>query len=396
MDVEPAAPANLSRAGDDGPPPRNSMIRLNDFRRQWDDTREAVLRAVAAVGESGWYVLGEEAERFEAALANCWGMRYAVGVASGTDALDVSLKVLGCGPGEKVLTTPLSAFATTLAIVKAGATPVFVDTDERGLIDLGQCRGALAQRPDIRFMVPVHLYGHALDVQEIGRLREEFNCRVVEDCAQSILATFAGIPTGSAGELAATSFYPTKNLGAMGDGGAVLTNREDYAHTARALRDYGQSGKYRHDWIGYNSRLDELQAALIHRAYLPKLRAWTARRRQIASRYLEGIRNPDIQAVSAARGSDSVWHLFPVRVDPAHKTGFMRYLHAQGIICGEHYPRVIPDQNALAGLRYEEIKPCATARRIAASEVSLPIHPYLTGSEIDQVIETCNRWRRDR
>jgi dTDP-3-amino-3,4,6-trideoxy-alpha-D-glucose transaminase len=369
------------------------MIPLNDFKRQWEDTREAALEAVAAVGASGWYVLGLEVAAFEEALARCWGLGYAVGVASGLDALEISLRIVGCRPGDRVLTTPLSAFATTLAILKLGAIPVFVDTDDRGLIDLGRCRELLARRTDIRFMVPVHLYGQALDLRELARLRDEFGCLIVEDCAQSILARRDGISTGTAGQIAATSFYPTKNLGAMGDGGAVLTNEAGYDAAARALRDYGQSRKYEHDFVGYNSRLDELQAALMRRAYLPKLACWTERRRRIATRYLEGIGNPVVAPIKPSRTADSVWHLFPVRIDPHRKEAFMQHVRECGVLCGEHYPIPIPDQKALHGVLYELTDDCATARSIARSEVTLPIHPFLTDEEVERVIDCCNHWR---
>lgn len=368
------------------------MILLNDFRRQWEDTKQEALEAFSAVGESGWYILGEQVKCFEAALARTWRMGHAVGVASGLDAIEISLKILGCGAGDKVLTTPLSAFATTLAIIKTGATPVFADTDEFGLIHLAQCRDLLRRDPKIRFLVPVHLYGHALDLNEIAQLRRDFTCSVIEDCAQSILASFQGTPVGTVGALAATSFYPTKNLGALGDGGAILTNTDEYEKLARALRDYGQSAKYRHDWIGYNSRLDELHCAILSRAYLPKLAAWTNRRREVAKSYLKGIRNPAIHLPGQPAGSESVWHLFPVRVAPDRKAAFMQYLKQEGIASGEHYPMVIPDQKALAPGSFEEPARCITARAIAASEVSLPIHPYLTGEEVQAVVDACNQW----
>jgi dTDP-4-amino-4,6-dideoxygalactose transaminase len=369
-----------------------AMILLNDFKRQWQDTREAAQAAFDAVGESGWYILGEEVRSFEAALAGLWGRRHAVGVASGLDAIEIALRLLGCGPGSKVLTTPLSAFATTLAIVKTGATPVFADTDETGLLDLGRCAEVLSSRSDIRFLVPVHLYGHSLDLGALASLRERFGCRIVEDCAQSILAAFEGTRAGTVGELAAVSFYPTKNLGAMGDGGALLTDSEAFCRDARVLRDYGQSGKYKHDAVGYNSRLDELQAALMRRVYLPKLEAWTGRRRQIARAYLEGIRNPLLRAARVPPGSESVWHLFPVLVEDGRKPEFMRHLAADGVSSGEHYPIAIPDQAALRGVPYEMADDCPVARRIARSEVSLPIHPYLTDAEVEQVVAACNRW----
>ncbi len=370
------------------------MILLNDFKRQWQDTKEEALAAFAVVGESGWYVLGEEVRRFEAELAADWGMRQAAGVASGLDAIEISLRVLGCGPGDKVLTTPLSAFPTTLAILKTGAAPVFVDTDETGLLDLGRCRDVLSKRRDIRFLVPVHLYGHSMNLRELASLRGEFGCRIVEDCAQSVGASFEGRRTGTVGEMAATSFYPTKNLGAMGDGGAILTDDEALSREAKILRDYGQGAKYRHDKIGYNSRLDELQASLMRRVYLPKLGSWTGRRREIARAYLAGIRNPALRPVAAPPGSESVWHLFPVLVAGASKTEFLRHLAANGIGAGEHYPIPIPDQPAMRGVPHEIAGDCATARRIAHSEVSLPIHPYLTDTEVEQVIAASNGWER--
>ena len=369
------------------------MIQLNDFRRQWADTRVAVLEAVETVGASGWYILGREVADFETALAERWGIRCAAGVASGLDALEIALRILGCRPGDRVLTTPLSAFATTLAILKIGAVPVFADTDECGLIDLDRCRERLSWRPDIRYMVPVHLYGHALDLDRLAALRDEFGLRIVEDCAQSILATWKGRPTGSVGQIAAVSFYPTKNLGAMGDGGAVLTAEPDYDAAARGLRDYGQSGKYRHDAVGYNSRLDELQAALLRRVYLPKLAQWTERRRLIAARYLAGIRNPAVAPMAPPPESGSVWHLFPVRVAAERKPAFLQHARESQVLCGEHYPILIPDQKALCGVPHELAGDCAKAKAIARSEVSLPIHPYLADEEIERVVECCNNWR---
>ena len=355
------------------------MIQLNHFERQWRDTREGVLEAVAAVGESGRYILGQEVREFEIALAQHWTTAHAVGVASGLDAIEISLHVLKCQPGDRVLTTPLSAFATTLAIVKLGAVPVFVDTDEFGLIDLHACRKVLEKRRDIRFLVPVHLYGHALNLPQLRALQEEFRCLIVEDCAQSISATFDGLPAGSVGEMAATSFYPTKNLGAIGDGGAIVTNKANFASAVRSLRG--------------SSRLDELQAAILRRVYLPKLSQWTERRRQIASQYLNGICNPQVRPLGRPSGSDSVWHLFPVLVDPQRKQDFVVYLKRNGIQSGEHYPIPIPDQDALAHVEHEVIGDFPVATRIAQSEVSLPIHPYLTEAEVARVIEVSNAYR---
>jgi dTDP-3-amino-3,4,6-trideoxy-alpha-D-glucose transaminase len=353
------------------------MILLNDFQRQWEDIGTDAVDAFQSTGESGWYILGKEVEAFEAELSAIWGLPHAAGVASGLDALEIGLRALGCGPGERVLTTPLSAFATTLAIVKLGAKPIFADTGGHGLIDLNLCRQILRDQPDIRFFVPVHLYGQCLDLHG---LLEEFDLRIVEDCAQSI-----GTHSGIIGQAAATSFYPTKNLGALGDGGALLTRDPEIAAIVRELRDYGQSAKYQHDRIGYNSRLDEVQAAILRRALLPRLRKWTGRRREIAEAYRSSLR------LRVIAREPSCWHLFPVAVDD--KPGFMAHLKARGVQTGEHYPIAIPDQQALAGVRHEVIGDLRVARDLCRTEVSLPIHPYLTDDEVGRVIDAVNEWR---
>lgn len=368
------------------------MIPLNDFQRQWQDTREDALAAFEKAGAGGWYILGGEVRDFERELAQYWGLPHAVGVASGLDAIEIALKALGCGAGDLVLTTPLSAFATTLAILKLGAVPVFVDIDDRGLIDLAACRSALASRPDIRFFLPVHLYGQALDLRRLRELREEFECRVVEDCAQSIGALDGGEVTGSAGQMAAVSFYPTKNLGALGDGGAILTGDPVLEEAVRHLRDYGQSSRYRHEAVGYNSRLDELQAGYLRRVAMKRLREWTDARRRTAARYIAGIGHPGIRIPVAAAGTASNGHLFPVLVTPERKADFMGWLRSQGIECGEHYPALILEQQAMHGVPFEVMGELERARRFCRSEVSLPVHPYLREDEIARVIAACNSW----
>ena len=274
----------------------------------------------------------------------------------------------------------------TLAIVKLSAVPVFADCDEYGLIDLEQCREILRTRLDIRFFVPVHLYGQSLNAAAMGSLREEFDLRVVEDCAQSILSTSGGVATGSGGQMAATSFYPTKNLGAFGDGGAILTGDATLAARVRCLRDYGQSSKYHHCEIGYNSRLDELQAALLRRVQLPRLSGWTARRRLIAARYDGGIRHALIRPMGSPPDSNSCWHLYPVLTPAGRKRDFLVWLKSQGVAAGEHYPILMPDQIAMKGTAHQVIGECVQARKIALGEVSLPIHPYLPDEEIERVI----------
>ncbi len=377
-------------------PQASEPVPANDFKRQWEDVRADSLAAVEAVGASGWYILGEQVRGFEQALANWWGLPRAVGVASGLDAIEISLRELGCREGDKVLTTPMSAFATTLASVKLGAVPVFTDTDQHGLMNLAQAAELLASRRDIRFLVPVHLYGLSLNLDRLEELKRSTGVRIVEDCAQSIGATHEGRPTGSVGEMAATSFYPTKNLGAMGDGGAILTASAELAAASSALRDYGQSAKYQHDRIGYNSRLDELQAALLSRVALPRLTDWTARRREIAARYTRGLEGSAVRVMRPAPGSAPSWHLYPVWVAPPSRDSLLAHLKEARIGAGIHYPVTIPDQPALRETPYQTPQGIGRARELAASQVSLPIHPYLTHAEVDRVIEAVRAWRPPR
>ena len=372
------------------------MILQNDFKRQWDEVANSVLESVRRVGSSGWYILGEEVEHFERELAEFWGCSHAIGTGNGLDALEIGLRCLGLQPGEKVLTTPLSAFATTLAIVRAGGVPVFVDVDDLGLIDLDQCRDVLTKDRAIRFLVPVHLYGFPLPMAELARLKTDFDLRVVEDCAQSIGASSGDARAGSIGQMAATSFYPTKNLGALGDAGAILTNDSALAETARSLRNYGQSSHYVHSALGLNSRLDELHAAILRSAFLPKLEDWTEARRRTAARYLERIKHPSIQRLSPESAMKPVWHLFPVLARAGLRDHLATYLKSCGIMTGIHYPRIISDQTALPTGSWHQAAEPINARRFAGGELSLPIHPFLTDSEVEAVIAACNNWKPDQ
>ena len=367
-------------------------VQLNDFTRLWADAGADVLAAVARVGASGRYVLGPEVESFERALAQLFGRRHVVGCASGLDAIELGLRAAGVAPGAKVLTTPLSAFATTLAIVRAGAVPVFVDVDEHGLLDLARCREVLAADPGIRALVPVHLFGQAADVAALAELRERFGLVLVEDCAQALGARSGERGAGTAGQVAATSFYPTKNLGALGDGGAVATDDDALAERCRSLRDYGQRRRYEHDDLGLNSRLDELHAAILRHAFLPRLAAWNERRRAIALAYGERLRHPLVRPLAVPPGSRGVWHLYPVRVPAPDRDAFMGHLLARGVRSAVHYPRLIPRQRALEGRRFEVHGPLARAEELAATEVSLPIHPYLDAGEVDRVVAAVNAW----
>ncbi|HTE87550.1 MAG TPA: DegT/DnrJ/EryC1/StrS aminotransferase family protein [Terriglobales bacterium] len=369
-----------------------STVLLNDFKAQWRCIREDTLQAVDRVGQSGWFILGDEVARFEQQLAAYAGKQYAIGCASGLDAIELGLRIIGCH-GKPVITTPLSAFATTLAIVRAGGVPIFIDTDQSGLLDLNKVEAFLESKDKEHLLVPVHLFGHSLNLQKLQQLRERFRLRVVEDCAQAIGAKSNEKKVGAASDLAALSFYPTKNLGCMGDGGAVITDSEKSATLARALRDYGQTDKYRHTYLGMNSRLDEIHAAILTDALLPRLAEFTERRREIAGFYRTHIASEKLQIPPEPHGSDSVYHLFPVLIQ-GDRESFQEHLRTQAIQSAVHYPILITDQSALRGQPFIVEGDLTNARRFASREVSLPIHPFMSDDDVQRVVAACNTWHQ--
>jgi dTDP-3-amino-3,4,6-trideoxy-alpha-D-glucose transaminase len=372
------------------------QIKANRFDRAWEECGPDILHAVSVVGTSGWYILGNEVKEFERELAAYCGARHAIGCGNGMDALEMSLRGLGLKPGDKVLTTPLSAFATTLAIMRAGGVPVFCDVDEFGLLDPDLADACLQTMRDIRFIMPVHLYGHAMDLTHLRTLMLRHDVTVIEDAAQAIGAQRNGQAIGSCGRATCFSFYPTKNLGALGDGGAIITNDDALFAELSILRNYGQKERYIHTHTGMNSRLDELHAAVLRRVFLPRLPAWTKRRREIAAAYCSRISNPSVTIRPGPTPTESVWHLFPILIAPERRDTFLRWMRQAGIDADVHYPRLIPEQDALTT---EVIKPIifgqlTRAAQYSTQEVSLPINPFLTDSEIEHVIATINAWER--
>lgn len=361
-------------------------MQSNNFERQWQDIGSELLKLTNLVGESGWYIQGNHLKNFETNLASYHQMEYACGVANGLNALEISLKVLGISPGDKVLTTPLSAFATTLAIINAGGTPIFCDTDLNGNIDL-ELAHQIIKDHKIKFFIPVHLYGNPLNLDKIKEISKD--TLVIEDCAQAIGATFSQRFVGSAGHISAMSFYPTKNLGAMGDAGAILTNSNGHLLKSQSLRDYGQSSKYVHNDLGYNSRLDELHAAHLNFILIGKLQAWTQRRSEIAANYIRDLKN--IETLKPLTKSAPVWHLFPVFTD--NKSELIAHLKSKNIAAAEHYPGLINEQPCMKNVPFEVIGSLKNAKRIVDTQISLPIHPYLTNDEIHYVIHEVNSWR---
>ncbi len=366
----------------------------NNFDRLWKAHSEEVLADVKIVGESGWYILGKEVESFESALAEYTNTAFTVGCANGMDAIEMSLRALGVKAGDKVITTPLSAFATALAIIRAGAEPVFVDVDEFGLICPKAVEAALSEFSNVSCIVPVHLYGHLADMRALSDIADKYGVVIVEDAAQGIGASRGGIRAGQLGATGCISFYPTKNLCALGDGGAIITDDKALADSLRTIRNYGQSEHYTHDVIGLNSRLDEVQAGILRRTMLKHLDIWIKRRREIAAKYLSEIKHSAVTTLGGPDPAGSVWHLFPVLIPAEKRLAFIDFLKKAGIQSGMHYPILIPDQKAIRNHMSPHIfDKLECAKVFSDCEVSLPINPFLSEGEVEYVIATINEWQ---
>lgn len=352
------------------------MIRFMSLVPQEADAA-AVRAAIDRVVARGWFVLGPEVEAFEAEFAAASGAGHAVGVGTGTDAIALILRGLGIGEGDEVITSPLSAAYSALAIVMAGARPVFADIDPARLT-LDAHAAERAVTPRTRAILPVHLYGQPADMDAIAAVASRHNLAVVEDCCQAHVATANGRPVGTIGVAGAFSFYPTKNLGAMGDGGAVVTDDAALAERIRRLRNGGQTDRYHHAAFGVNSRLDEMQAAVL-RARLPRLPEWTARRRALADRYRAALAGAAVD-VPPAFDRGHVYHLFVVR--SRERQALQAHLASRGIETLIHYPVPIPRQPALAAFAPAA---CPHADRACDEVLSLPLSPALTDADVDEV-----------
>lgn len=347
----------------------------------------SVRAAVDRVLASGWFILGPEVEAFEAEFAKACGAASAVGVGNGTDAIAVILRALGIGPGDEVITSPLSAAYSALAIMMTGARAVFADIDPQTLtLDAAAVTSAITSKT--RAILPVHLYGQAADMEALERVASRHGLALVEDCCQAHLATANGRPVGTIGIAGAFSFYPTKNLGALGDGGAVVTNEAALAERVRRIRNGGQTDRYHHEMPGVNSRLDEIQAAIL-RARLPFLTGWTAARRRLAAIYRRALTAAPVRVV-AERDSGHVYHLFVVR--SAKRDALQRHLRSRGIETLVHYPIPIPAQVAM---RDQNPRECPTATTACREVLSLPMHPALGDAEVEEVALSVSSFPED-
>jgi dTDP-4-amino-4,6-dideoxygalactose transaminase len=365
------------------------MIVMNDFKAEPAELHERMQRAAKRVIDSGWYVLGKECETFEREWSSRCGVRHGVGVANGMDAIEIALRALGIGPGDEVVTTCMTAFATVLAILRAGATPVLADIEpDSALLSTRSVERCLSRTT--KAVVLVHLYGQLRDLPAWGDLCASAGISLVEDCAQAHLASSDGKAAGSFGRVAAFSYYPTKNLGAVGDAGMLVTDDLELAERSRVLRNYGQNERYHHSLAGLNSRLDEIQAAML-REKLAWLPGFTTRRRQIAAEYRDGIANPAVTLLAPPLTEEShVHHLFVVNSE--HRDALAAHLAAHDVQALKHYPVPVHRQPPCVHLKRDPVG-LSVGERHAATCLSLPCHPQMSDEDVARVIEAVNAFR---
>jgi dTDP-3-amino-2,3,6-trideoxy-4-keto-D-glucose/dTDP-3-amino-3,4,6-trideoxy-alpha-D-glucose/dTDP-2,6-dideoxy-D-kanosamine transaminase len=362
------------------------MIALHDLRRLHEPYRNELRQALEEVLDSGWFVLGDRVRAFEAAFAAACGARRALGVASGTDALEIALRAAGVGNGDSVATVANAGGYATCAILACGATPAYVDVDGDSMqVDVESLAAALARRP--RAVVVTHLYGRLAPIEHVVPLCADVGATLIEDCAQAYGALRRGRRAGTFGALGCYSFYPTKNLGALGDGGAIVTSDEGLAARVEALRQYGWHAKYRAtERGGRNSRLDALQAAvlLVKLRYAPRE---VARRRAIGAIYRAQIAHPSIVA-PVRGGDDDAMHLYVIRTQS--RDALAAHLTTQGVQTDIHYP--VPDHHQPAYAAPSPIELPVT-ERLAREVLTLPCHPGMTDEEVLHVVAACNGFR---
>jgi dTDP-4-amino-4,6-dideoxygalactose transaminase len=359
----------------------STQIPFVDLKAQYQSIGEEVRSAIADTLRNADFILGQAVNAFEEEFAQLCGVKFAVGVDSGTSALELALRAYGIGPGDEVITAANTFIATALAISYTGARPVLVDVDSQTFtMDVAQLERTIT--PQTRAIIPVHLYGHPADMDPIMQIAQRYELTVIEDACQAHGARYKGKPVGSLGHAAAFSFYPAKNLGAYGDGGAVVTNNERVATSLQLLRNLGQREKYHHTLRGYNHRLDTLHAAAL-RVKLRHLDAWNAARRRHAHLYTDLLTDSPVIAPVEASYAEAVYHLYVIRA--GHRDALRAYLRDKGIDTGIHYPIPIHRQPAYHDLGYE--KGCFPITEECAGHIlSLPMYAELTSAAIEYVV----------
>lgn len=361
-------------------------VPLVDMKAQYGPIKKEINTAVLRIIESGMYIGGKEVEKFEEELARHCGSKYAVGVSSGTDALHLALRVFDIGPGDEVISVPFTFMATTEAICLTGATPVFVDIDPKNFnMDASKIEKAITKKT--RAIMPVHLYGQAADMDPIMKLAKKYKLVVIEDAAQAIGAEYKGKQVGSIGDIGTLSFFPSKNLGACGDAGAILTNRKDLIHKLKMLREHGSEKKYYHEYIGTNSRLDALQAAVL-RIKLKYLDGWTEKRRELAKIYDNMVKPQKNMTLPAEEPYNKhIYNQYTLRVK---KREYLReFLEANGISSISYYPVPMHFQKAFKPLKYKK-GDFPESEKAAKEVLSIPIWPELGTDKITYVAEKIN------
>lgn len=362
------------------------MLPFLDLQPTYAASREAIDTALARVAASGWFILGKELEAFEARWATYCGSRHAVGLGNGLDALHLGLLALGVGEGDEVIVPANTYIATWLAVSQCGATPVPVEPDPR-TYNLDPARIAAAVTPRTRAILPVHLYGQPADMDAIGAIARQHGLKLLDDCAQAHGARWNGRIVGSLADASAWSFYPGKNLGAMGDGGGLTTDDAAVAERVRVLRNYGSRVKYHNEVKGLNSRLDEMQAAVLS-AKLPQLDTLTTERRRIAARLLDGLAGAPVGLPHVPAQAEPAWHLFVIRHPDRDR--LQRALAEEGVGTLIHYPVPPHRQPAYAELGLGEGRfPITEA--IHREVLSLPLWPGMTDAQVDTVIDAVRR-----
>jgi dTDP-4-amino-4,6-dideoxygalactose transaminase len=354
-------------------------INYLNFPKEVSIRKREYLGAINRVLKSGSYILSSEVEGFEKSFAKYLGVKYCVGTANGLEAIQIALMAYGVGKGDEVITTPVSAVATTLSILAVAATPVFVDINENGQIDEKKIENAITKKT--KAILPVDLYGQPCELDRIRSLCKKYHLHFIEDACQAHGSEFQKKKLGTFGDVGCFSFYPTKNLGAYGDGGALVTNNTRIANVCREIRDYGQKAKYIHVRFGLNSRLDELQAAILS-VKLKHLDNDNNRRKKLAARYAKNLENIEgLKIVLPYRMKDSNFHLFVIKSKMRDK--LVRYLLKRGIPSLVHYPLAIPDQLMFIE-KYRNLH-IPNARNFVEEVLSLPCHPFMKPEEVDYI-----------
>jgi dTDP-4-amino-4,6-dideoxygalactose transaminase len=358
-----------------------------NLQAQYASLKRELLPAVERTLADGHYILGPNVAAFEQELASFTGAKFGVGVNSGSDALTLALRALGIGPGDEVITTPFTYIAPAESIHQVGARIVFADIDPR-TFNLDPTAVSDKITPRTKAIIPVHLFGQAALLKDFMALAESRGIEIVEDCAQAIGATHDGKRVGGTGRAGCFSFYPTKNLGADGDGGMVVTDDEAFAKKLRMLRVHGIERRYHHDLHGYNTRLDELQAAIL-RVKLPHLKQWNERRTEVAARYDEGLRGLPLGLPVTARGNTHVFHVYTVLT--SSRDALQQFLADRGVPTIIYYPQPLHLQKVYADLGYRA-GDFPVAEGVCGKILPLPMYPELTDEQVDYVISTIRQF----